>query len=140
MNGQTIYLCGPIADRTDEQCVNWRAAAETHWKGKTLNPLRRDYRGVEIENCEQLVKDDLNDIDNSDGLIVWFDAPSVGTAMEIFYANTVRKIPIVVVDSRADKACKLSPWLIYHTDGIAESLYEGLGLLHELIASKEENA
>lgn len=128
---KTIYLCGPIADRTDAQCVVWRDGVTAAWPGKTLNPLRRDYRGRELENPAQLVADDLDDIDNSDGLLVWFDAPSVGTSMEIFYAKGEGK-PIVVVDARPDRSRPLSPWLVHHVDRVVQDVGVALLLLAEL--------
>jgi hypothetical protein len=134
----TIYLCGPIAGRTDAECVYWRDLVTVLWPGPTLNPLRRDYRGRELENPAKLVQDDLDDINNSAGLVVWFDAPSVGTSMEIFYAHHVRGLPIVVVDRRRDRSHPLSPWLVQHTDVIVDDINVALTNLRSLIANNKD--
>lgn len=129
----TIYLCGPIQNRTDDQCVAWREQAKIMWglRGKTLDPLRRDYRGRELDNPEQLVTDDLNDIDEADGLLVYFDGPSVGTSMEIFYAKHVLKKPVVVVNVSSMPV--LPVWLVYHADAIRNDVQSGLVTLHHLL-------
>lgn len=126
-----IYLCGPIQNRTDEQCVTWRREAALRWPGETLDPLRRDYRGRELENPAALVADDLADLISCDGVLVYFDAPSVGTAMEIFYAKHILHKPIVVID--ATEGAPLSPWLVHHTDRMAPDLTSALVILHHLI-------
>ena len=128
---KTIYLCGPIQNRTDEQCVTWRERAKQLWPGATLDPLRRDYRGKELENPAQLVADDLSDIDACDGLIVYFDAPSVGTSMEIFYAKHILRKPVVVVD--ATMGATLPVWLVHHADVIRPDLQGALITLHHLL-------
>lgn len=130
---RTIYLCGPIQNRTDAQCVEWREQAKIMWQmhGRALDPLRRDYRGRELENPAQLVADDLSDIDAADGLLVYFDGPSVGTAMEIFYAKHVLKKPVVVVDASNMKT--LPVWLVHHADTIRPDLQTALICLHHLM-------
>ena len=111
-----IYLCGPIKDRTDDECVAWREkAAELLSPIPILNPIRRDYRGHEAEPgiARKIVQDDLDDINNSRALLVMYDKPSVGTSMEIFYAAWYRKIPVYVVNISGEKW--VSPWLMHHT-------------------------
>lgn len=129
----TIYLCGPIQNCTDAECKDWRAKAADAWPGVSLDPMRRDYRGRELENPAQLVADDLEDITNSDALIVWFDRPSVGTSMEIFFAAKILRIPVVVIDARADRTGPLSVWLVYHATQIHTTLEGALGALEALM-------
>lgn len=125
-----IYLCGPIQNCTDAECMTWRQEAAKLWPGPVLDPLRRDYRGKELTNPAQLVADDLQDIRDSAGLLVWFDRPSVGTAMEIFYAKHVLGKPIVVVDARPPNSGPLSAWLVHHCDKVFEGLPYALAWLH----------
>lgn len=125
-----IYLCGPIQNRTTEDCTVWRNWATQMWPGETLDPLRRDYRGREHENIPQLVNEDLLDIDNSDGLLVYYDKPSVGSSMEVFYAHHVLKKPVVVWNN-SDHV--LSPWLLHHADHVTKRKYDALLTLHHLI-------
>ena len=100
MEKPIVYLCGPIAFCEDGECVEWRerTKAEQGENFTFLDPLRRDYRGVEIENVEKLVQDDLEDIEKAHALLVGHTRPSTGTAMEIVYAFTSGK-PIIVVAS-----------------------------------------
>lgn len=130
----TVYLCGPIQNCTDTECVAWREEAKRLWPGVALDPLRRDYRGKELDNPEKLVSDDLNDIDNSDALVVWFDRPSVGTAMEIFYACTTARIPVFVVDARPERTGPLSAWLVRHTTELHTTLEGALASLHTYLS------
>lgn len=138
LSDHTIYLCGPIQDRTDEECVQWRDLLTTIWPGNTLNPLRRDYRGRELENPGLLVRSDLEDIDNSDGLFVYFDRPSVGTSMEIFYAKACRKLPVVVLD-RSPPGTVLSAWLVNHADLITREVSQATVAMYHLIQMRAES-
>lgn len=127
----TIYLCGPIHGRTDEQCVVWREYVRREWPGECLDPIRRDYRGKELENVRQLIRDDLSDIRCSVGVLVYFDAPSVGTSMEIFFAKHNLLLPVVVVNvSTMDP---LPAWLVGHADKIVNNLEDGIAALAEII-------
>ena len=112
-----VYLCGPINGRSDSDCKDWREYA----KGKlpdTLDPMDRDYRGREHEAFEEIVEKDKDDIRASGALLVYYDKPSVGTSMEVFYAWTLG-IPVIVVDA-SDRP--ISPWLRYHATAIEKSL------------------
>jgi nucleoside 2-deoxyribosyltransferase len=126
----TIYLCGPIQNRTDAQCVTWRETIKEHWPGVSLDPLRRDYRGREMENVAKLVRDDLDDIRRCDILLVYFDAPSVGTSMEIFFAHHILRIPVVTIDVHGRG--RESPWLVRHTDVLVSTLPEALEVLKQV--------
>ena len=129
-----IYLCGPIHGRTDEECVEWRQTVARIWVGQVLDPLRRDYRGRELENVAQLVHDDLSDINAADGLVVYFDRPSVGTSMEVFYAKHVLRKPIVLVDVSGMKP--LPAWLVHHVDSIHPDVHSALLELALLIGRR----
>lgn len=115
-----IYLCGPIMDRTDEECVAWRQrAADMLVPHTCLDPMRRDYRDEDPGIINEIVHLDKMDIDMSDIVLAYFDQPSVGSSMEIHYAWDRNKI-IVVVDVSGRRY--LSPWLIYHSTVIVPSL------------------
>lgn len=114
MQPKTIYLCGPINGCTDEECRDWREFVKKLWRGTTLDPMRRDYRGREDESVNEIVELDKIDIMNADVLLVSYDKPSVGTSMEILYAWERGK-PVVVV---AAPETRISPWLRYHSHAI----------------------
>ena len=116
MREKTIYLCGGINGLTDGECRGWRERVKVEIKGyKFLDPMRRDYRGVEDENTNQIVELDKIDINKSDIILVNATRPSWGTAMEILHAYLMHKITVSVVGKR------VSPWLRYHSTYIETS-------------------
>jgi nucleoside 2-deoxyribosyltransferase len=132
---RTIYLCGPINGRTDDDCRNWRELAKERWDGRCLDPMLRDYRGRELEPgiSAEIVAGDIEDIQQCDALLVYFDKPSVGTSMEVFYAKHVLGKPVVVIDA-SDKP--LSPWLIHHSDYQTRHLSVALASINMLLTQK----
>lgn len=128
---RTIYLCGPINGRTDADARDWREAAKALWPGECLDPMRRDYRGRELEPgiAAEIVAGDIDDIRAADALLVFFDKPSVGTAMEVFYAKYVLSMPVVLIDASSKP---LSPWLIHHSDAVAASVADAIEALRRL--------
>jgi nucleoside 2-deoxyribosyltransferase len=119
-----IYLCGPINGRSDGDARDWRERVKAAWHGQCLDPMRRDYRGRETEPgmAAEIVAQDLADIDAADGLIVYFDRPSVGTAMEVFYAARQGK-PVALVNATVQP---LSPWLVHHCTHVGRSISDAL--------------
>lgn len=135
MRDPVIYLCGPIAGCTDSECIDWREEVKRRWPGVCRDPMARDAREMQMtdELASRIVRLDLQDIDNSHGLLVYYDRPSVGTSMEIFYAAHERRIPVVLVEAPGAKAS--SPWLRHHTHAIVPngSLTDGMAKLLHLI-------
>lgn len=112
-----IYLCGPINGCTDSEANDWRSAVKEHF-ADCIDPMVRDYRGKEAESYREIVDLDKADVRRASIILVNYDKPSVGTAMEVFYAWTLGK-PVIVW-------CKvgavISPWLRYHSTVIVHSL------------------
>lgn len=127
----TLYLAGPINGR-GVSAELWREKVKRLWQGRCLDPLRRDYRGSEglPGAAAEIVAGDLKDIDDSNAMLVYFDAPSVGTSMEVFYAKAVRKIPVVVLDASGRP---LSPWLVHHSDAVCTDFGVALATVHSLL-------
>lgn len=125
-----VYLCGPINGCSDAEAKDWRE----HVKGRYtqhgyLDPMARDFRGHENDPGidVEIVEGDLEDIANSDVLLVSYDKPSVGTSMEIVYAKQQGKLIIVV--ARPETA--ISPWLRYHAHAIVPSYAEAMSLIDQ---------
>ena len=124
---KTVYLCGPIMGCTDEECNDWRELVTREWNGRVLDPMRRDYRGRELEAYEEVVTLDKVDIAQSDALLVNYPGPSVGTAMEVLLAFQTGKLVVVV----AAPGVRMSPWLRYHSHAIVPTFHEGISKLRE---------
>ena len=113
-----VYLCGGINGLSDSDCRDWREVAKSRLAFPTLDPMRRDYRGREDQNVNEIVTGDLDDIAKSETVLVNATRPSWGTAMEIVYARQQRKQVVAWVGDGG----LVSPWLRYHCDEIHETL------------------
>lgn len=126
-----VYLSGPLIGQTDSVRGNWRETAKWHLGAENcVDPLRRDYRGVERENYREIVVLDKLDIDGCDVLLVSAQPPSAGTAMEVFYAWEAG-IPVVVFSAQEEP---LSAWMIYHSTVVVENLSEAIAWISRHIA------
>ena len=121
------YLCGGINGLNNDECNNWRSIAKELLKTDTLDPMRRDYRGQEQDNVNNIITGDLLDILNSKYILVNATRPSWGTAMELVYAKQFNKIIIAFVENK-----KISPWLEYHSNKIAYSLNEAIQIINNI--------
>lgn len=116
-----IYLAGPINGCTDDEANSWRDLAKREFgAANCLDPMRRDYRGVELENVDEIVHGDLADIDMSSVVLANCWSPSYGTAMELWYAHTEYK-PVVVM---SPPDMPVSPWLAYVASKVTHDLTE----------------
>lgn len=123
-----VYLAGPINGCTDEEAHGWRdelkpllEAAGHEW----VDPMRRDYRGREMEPgiAKEIVEGDILDIIDCDAVLAMCPKPSVGTSMEIFFAHRELALPVVVVVP--DDGRDPSPWLVVHSTAIVRGSARG---------------
>jgi hypothetical protein len=113
---RAVYLCGPINGCDDTAARGWRddVAAELLLCGfRVLDPMDRDYRGIEADNAAAIVAGDLADIAAADVVVVNASRPSWGTAMEVVYAHGGGKA--VYAFGAGDRP---SPWLRHHCHGL----------------------
>lgn len=123
------YLCGPINGCTDDEATNWRELAKQALGAENcIDPMRRDYRGIENANVAKIVNGDLDDIDTCDIVLANCWHASWGTAMEIHYAYECCKMVIAVVPP----GTSVSPWLTYHASLITDSLTDALGQIQRM--------
>lgn len=127
---RTIYLCGGINKLSDSEAKDWREAAKSELSGsyRLLDPMRRDYRGKEAESVRAIIDGDIQDINESDILLVNASRPSWGTAMEVFFAASKGSLLIVTVCPDE----KPSPWLIGHSTIIKKTFSEAFNYLISL--------
>jgi len=119
---KTIYLCGPIMDESTGVAREWRKAIVQKLDKSfiLLDPMRRNFKDREVDSANEIVEFDLQDIRNADILLVNYSKPSIGTAMEVFYAaNNLRKF--VVAFSPFDFK-NSSPWMVRYCTKILPSL------------------
>ena len=101
---------------------NWRenAISELGQSFAILDPMRRNFKDREVDSANEIVEFDLQDIRNSDILLVNYNKPSIGTAMEVFYASNGLGKFIVAFSPFKFKEC--SPWMIRYCTKILPSL------------------
>lgn len=116
-----VYLCGPINGCSDIEARQWRCEASTRLSAfyEIVDPMDRDYRGVEVGNESVIVEGDKADIDSCDAVLVNALRPSWGTAMEVFYAAEQRKRVVAFVGHQ-----RPSPWLTYHCEYVFPDLQD----------------
>jgi len=122
-----VYLCGGINGLSDDRCNTWREYAIQRLHHETINPMRRDYRGVEDQSVAAIIDGDKMDIDASDVLLVNATRPSWGTAMEVLYAWERGKSCYAVAGDR------ISPWLRYHCKAIFADLNDAIRAVNEVV-------
>lgn len=123
-----VYLCGGINGLSDQDAQNWREWVKEHLLCETLDPMRRDYRGIEDKNVDAIVSGDLEDIKECDIVLVNAVRPSWGTAMEVAIAKREMKKMVIV-------GCpvSVSPWLRSHADHVFNTVGQGVEWINALI-------
>ena len=72
-----------------------------------------------IDKCSGIVENDLSLIRKSDGIVAYFETPSIGTCQEIIMGALVYRIPVYIIT----KDCIYHPWLRYLADISSGSLF-----------------
>ncbi|MFA7691439.1 MAG: nucleoside 2-deoxyribosyltransferase [Candidatus Hydrogenedentales bacterium] len=123
---KSIYLCGPIMDATSGESKTWRQRTKERLAGKfiVLDPMRRNFRDREIDSSNEIVEFDLQDIRNSDILLVNYSKPSIGTSMEVFYASHSQGKFVIAFSPYTFK--DMSPWMVKYCTKILSNLEEAL--------------
>ena len=132
-----VYLCGPINGKTDSECNAWRDIARQLLakEFEIVDPMARDFRGLEGQFVNEIVTGDLADIDVCDCLLVCANAPSWGTAMEVRHAYTTYASKNIIAFSNAET---ISPWLRFHCDYIFKTVAEACDGLNRLFLSEDD--
>ena len=109
-------------DESSGVAREWRKAAVKKLEKSfvLLDPMRRNFKDREVDSANEIVEFDLQDIRNADILLVNYSKPSIGTAMEVFYAsNNLEKF--VVAFSPFDFK-NSSPWMVRYCTKILPAL------------------
>ena len=110
-----VYLSGGIAGLTFEEANAWRSEVTEKLRDRgaqTLNPLRGRMflcADDEVLDPNEIVQRDLRDIRACDLVLARMDAPSIGTAIEIWQAYYVEHKPVILVSQNIK--LREHPWL-----------------------------
>jgi nucleoside 2-deoxyribosyltransferase len=109
-----VYLAGPPYANEYRR----RATAlvrEIGWE--PIDPMRRDFRGRTEGREAEIVEGDLADIGSCAAVLADFTSPDEGTAMEAWYAHTLRKRIIAYTGGRPPH-----PWTVHVADVVCAEL------------------
>ena len=131
MNPKTIYLCGPIMDAGADESTDWRTRVKERLSGRfvLLDPMRRSFRDKEIDSANEIVEFDLADIREADMILVNYAKPSIGTAMEVFYASHDLGRFVIAFSPFDFQGC--SPWMVKYCTKILGSLEESMDYIEK---------
>lgn len=123
-----IYLLGPINGCSDAEAKNWRdyLTSQLAALGHTvLDPMRRDYRGREMEPgiADEIVLGDEQDCQDCDMGIRFAPKPSEGSAQENYFLFRVLKKPVVTI---VPEGAARSPWLTRHCTALVTTEREAV--------------
>ncbi|MBI3985966.1 MAG: nucleoside 2-deoxyribosyltransferase [Lentisphaerae bacterium] len=123
---QKIYLGGPIMDEHKGRARAWRtiAARTLGRRFLILDPMRRNFKDREVDSSNEIVEFDLQDIRDADLLLVNYNKPSIGTAMEVFYASHDLGKFVVAFSPFSFKNC--NPWMVRYCTKILPSLDDAI--------------
>ena len=85
-----ILLSNPFFENREEDISVVKDA-------KTLNKLLND---LSWSQCNKIMDNDLELIRKSDGIVAYFESPTIGTCMEIFVAGYIYNIPVYVITKK----------------------------------------
>lgn len=131
-----IYLCGPIMDEVDGHARAWREAAK-ELLGRDfilLDPMRRNFKDREVDSANEIVEFDLQDVRDADIILVNYNKPSIGTAMEVFYASHVLHKFVIAFSPFSFKDC--NPWMVRYCTKILPSLESAAAYIREHFIEK----
>ena len=117
-----IYLSGPIMDEHEGGAREWREISKRLLGDKffLLDPMRRNFKDREVDSANEIVRFDLQDVDDADLLLVNYNKPSIGTAMEVFHASHNLGKFVVTFSPFDFKDC--SPWMVKYCTKILLTL------------------
>lgn len=126
-----IYLSGPIMDENLEAAITWRERASQALAEDfvMLDPMRRDFKDREVDSANEIVEFDLQDVRDADILLVNYNKPSIGTAMEVFYA--AHDLGKFIVAFSPFSFQESSPWMVRYCTKILPSLESAVTYLRE---------
>ena len=126
---KTVYLSGPIMDEAEGTAREWRETAKELLKDhfRLLDPMRRKFVDRQVDSANEIVEFDLQDVRNSDIVLVNYNRPSIGTSMEVFYASHNQGKFVVAFSPLEYKDC--SPWMARFCTKILPTLEDAVAYI-----------
>ncbi|MBR4820368.1 hypothetical protein IKZ70_00710, partial [bacterium] len=114
----------------------WRAKAKELLSEnfELLDPMRRSFVDRAVDSANEIVRFDLQDVDDAAIILVNYSKPSIGTAMEVFYAGHVRDKFVVAFSPFSFQDS--SPWMVKYCTKILPSLEEAAEYINTNFANK----
>ncbi len=131
-----IYLCGPIMDESVGEARAWREYVKEKLADDfvLLDPMRRNFKDREVDSANEIVEFDLQDVRNADIILVNYSKPSIGTAMEVFYASHELGKFVVAFSPFPFKEC--NPWMVKFCTKIQPTLEEAVDYIQDHFITK----
>ncbi len=126
-----IYLSGPIMDEEHTAARTWREVAKERLVDHfiLLDPMRRNFKDREVDSANEIVEFDLQDVREADILLVNYNKPSIGTAMEVFFAAHDLGKFVVAFSPFQFRDC--SPWMVRYCTKILPTMDESISYIRE---------
>ena len=126
-----IYLCGPIMDCEPDESATWRERAKTLFSERIslLDPMRRNFKDREVDSANEIVSFDLQDIADADIILVNYNKPSIGTAMEVFHASYNLDKFVIAFSPFPFQEC--NPWMVRFCTKILPDLESAVKYIEE---------
>ncbi len=120
------------------EAKEWREEAKKllHDRFFILDPMRRDFKDNEVDSANEIVEFDLQDIRDADIILVNYNKPSIGTAMEVFYASHDLGKFVVAFSPLPFADC--NPWMVKFTTKILPSLESAITYIQRHFPPEEE--
>jgi len=135
-----IYLCGPIMEEHEGVAREWREYAKQALGDRfiLLDPMRRNFKDREVDSANEIVEFDLQDVRDADLLLVNYCKPSIGTAMEVFYA--AHDLGKFVVAFSPIEFREASPWMVRFTTKILPTLEDAIRYIRTHFPGESDGA
>ena len=109
-------------DEHEGDAREWRETAKKLLNEKffLLDPMRRNFKDREVDSANEIVRFDLQDVEDADFILVNYNKASIGTSMEIFHAS--HNLGKFIVAFSPFEYTDCSPWMVKYCTKILPSL------------------
>jgi nucleoside 2-deoxyribosyltransferase len=124
-------------DEVEGRAREWRRVARSALEGDfvLLDPMRRNFKDREVDSANEIVEFDLQDVREADIVLVNYSKPSIGTAMEVFYASHALGKFVVAFSPFRFQDC--NPWMVRFCTKIQPSLEAAIGYIREHFVAQQ---